>query len=386
MAIISRKRSDTSPTGTNTSVSTTENSAKNLDGGWPQDFRIVTPLLNTLWMFGLFYRGRSGKQPAIGNNSVTNAWHSNAVSAAETPRNYRPATRCSFCRKGVYAMIILVFQWINFLRLLLSFWLSFEETSGTSSMTLRIIVTVWLFQCALYHSALWASCHNKLPSVISSLCPVSNSSLEDGNLCEQHIFIPKYCLKVTRRKIRAITIVSWTLVLFNVLVLAFSFFGPFEKARDLMSVMIDPFPNRLATRIVCILLYVFSTAAWLFPVSLVCTLCLILKTHFSCAAKCLQDQLAASPCDFPPNLESRRRHHLALANIVSETDYVFKFLLAIGYGTNIPLAIFILYELVNTGVEDVFFFAVCVFWLLAVISIILVMSFSAALVHSKVRA
>lgn len=139
----------------------------------------------------------------------------------------------------------------------------------------------------------------------------------------------------------------------------------------------EPWKSDVAL-VLSLVVFIFASSSWLFPIAFFHILCKILGKQF----QVLERSLSASEptCD---KLDFIRKQHTHLCQAVQRADTVFGPILGIAYVTNVPLAIFLVYQILFAELE-LFELALTSFWTLMTCAMIAFVSFDAAVVNEKV--
>jgi hypothetical protein len=88
---------------------------------------------------------------------ITGLYHGNGGVQISNGTEPKPHVIIGAKIQLIYFTVLLILQWFNVVRLLLSFWLG-NPASG--STVFRIIMTIWMFQCASSATILFRACRN----------------------------------------------------------------------------------------------------------------------------------------------------------------------------------------------------------------------------------
>lgn len=266
--------------------------------------------------------------------------------------------------QNVWHLTCVVLIVFNFVRSLISLWWS----ELNISLYAKCIFLAWSMQCALNSVSFYLSivCKSRLPAFFefwhtycNGCCFRSPVALLDRN------WVSKISLYTT--------VIVWVLIMGNVVGTSVQMVTVAPEYRQVT----EPWKSDIAL-IVSLIVFVFASGAWLFPIAFFHVLCKILWQQFNV----LEESLAISEpsCD---KLDFIRRQHTHLCQAVQRADAVFGPVLGITYITNVPLAIFLAYQLIFAGF-GLFEFLLTSFWAIMTCITIAVVSFDAAVVNEKV--
>ena len=279
----------------------------------------------------------------------------------------------------LYSLIILVLLWANVVRMLLAFkWAFWTEFKG-GMLTSRVIQVSWMFQCACNYSIFFYASRRGEGGAISCLKQLDNvyRQLEGYQSDTPNMF---------RQKVALVTGFSWLCVIFTNSLVCIASLGPMEGAKaNMVDVLTGPFPAEPVVIVTVLVMHVYDTTAWLFPGVFACIVAMATSAAFKRLNACLQKLTSDEEAkdEFQAKLKEIRRHHLTLCNIVSMANREYKLILAVACVTNIPLAVFILYQLITRDL-DVFSLVMLSVWLLASFCTLGIIALNAAWLHEEV--
>ncbi|XP_041463739.1 uncharacterized protein LOC121414740 [Lytechinus variegatus] len=126
----------------------------------------------------------------------------------------------------------------------------------------------------------------------------------------------------------------------------------------------------------------FAIATYIFPIALYSLICYNISSQFENLSEEF-DKSLNSPRRFDKKtLNCFRRRHAVICHTVEVADDVFSPLLGVIYSTNIPLIIFLLYQLFYLA-DDGFYISLTSFWLLSCFTNVSLLSYFSVRVHEK---
>ncbi|XP_063955440.1 uncharacterized protein LOC129260550 [Lytechinus pictus] len=181
-----------------------------------------------------------------------------------------------------------------------------------------------------------------------------------------------------------VTITCICMTLFNVATMIFLTFG-FGGLNPLSSSGVcGPWLTELFCGI-NLIFAVYATTAYIFPGALYSLICHNISLQFNNLSEEF-DQALNSPHPIDKmTLNCFRRRHAVICHTVEVADDVFSPLIGVIYSTNIPLIIFLLYQLFYIADGDLIFTGLTLFWLFSCSTTVLLLSFFTVRVHDKVK-
>lgn len=269
--------------------------------------------------------------------------------------------------KRSYQCFVLLILWVNVCKTIVSFWI----TPGVQAL---VPLMLWYLQTALQGTICFFTMYmTSKKSSLKSLMLYWNSQPNFDELV-----VESYMIKCVKRTL----LVVYFLMALNAVLYGLILFLPSESLHPLAKAMLAPLPNNLAVRVVCFVVSLFCTAAWLMPFAIFTAVCLTLIHQCRRLRKTLR--LTASANEIR-RIKILRQQHSSLCGSVRKVDNLFKFLTLVVYITNIPLVCFLLFDLIfvkSTGVTTQLTLS---FWFITVSFIMISVSFLGAHLNSKVR-
>jgi hypothetical protein len=276
------------------------------------------------------------------------------------------------CRKPncarIYCMVVLIMQWMNVLRLAISF--SIQQ----GDIAVRAMVTLWVVQSSINATILFRACQS--PERLEEFF----NQWEDPNT----ISTPNLSLRLAKtpkkRFVYIIIIITGMMACINIGGLTFLSFGTLNYAAALVA----PFPSTTFVKICCLVNYGANTLAFLLPYSFFVGISAMVKSRFGEVTTILNRILTDAGMERPKHIDELRQLHVGLSKVVDHLDADIGLLFANWYGISIPTACMILYQLVTKDVAASFTILL-IFWLIAVLGAMAVYSSTAASLHETVR-
>ncbi|XP_067682718.1 uncharacterized protein [Haliotis asinina] len=317
----------------------------------------LKPLLVSMKIFGIYF------DPTQAKNKVEPS--ETYPSPARPPGWWRSVNR-------LYCYTVLILLWFNFGRCAVGL---FPLDEG---LPLRIITTSWMLLCVLNATIIVASCQK--------LTHLRSFYKHWNSMSQCHLtYYMTSAFKVPdqRQIVRFGTATGWFLSLINIAAIYIFMFGDLPVSPAYIQAMVRPFPASIWVAIFHVILHVFQSGAWLFPVVLIAVFARILRAQFIHLGKILSKKIDEADGHFPDQLPELRFHYTQLCQAVEIVNRSFKWLLGVRFILDIFLACFVSYQIIN-GPSDTFVIAVNVFWLAGDVVGILVPAMCSADVHEAV--
>ncbi|PIK59937.1 hypothetical protein BSL78_03157 [Apostichopus japonicus] len=320
-----------------------------------------------------FYHGMS---PLLNAMRVFGLWHSNVIDPHGSKVTKRGLFR-KIVNGKLYGVIVMIVLWLNFLRFVPSFFVG--AVLDPDRLYFKMIYVTFLLQCALNHTAIFLAITRK-----SSICQF----FHHWEVAIQSDHYNRINLKWLRRWCRIFAVVGIIYITSHILNQTFGVFGPIESIRNSSDIFVAPFSRHIALHLYVIISNIFGFASWIYTIFLFVTVCICFIRQFenfdARFARAITKARARNV--FPENFEDLRHDHEDLCYAVRLcNDSLFTYLNLIAYGTMVPLACFLLYNLLFSnsisGHYSAYFMYIV--WLLSIFVNICVVSWIAALVSSK---
>ncbi|XP_041460494.1 uncharacterized protein LOC121411727 [Lytechinus variegatus] len=128
----------------------------------------------------------------------------------------------------------------------------------------------------------------------------------------------------------------------------------------------------------------FALACHKFPVVYLCLICYVLSERFDSLTKAFKEENPLGTCARADVLEETRRQHNILCFLTSQCDYIFSTLVAIVFATDIPLLIFLMYDIYfNSDSSSTFTTALSAYWGISNMLNILLISWFCSMLNEK---
>ncbi|XP_070555274.1 uncharacterized protein [Ptychodera flava] len=243
----------------------------------------------------------------------------------------------------------------------------------------KVIFCLFTFQCACNATAFFFASErmHRMPRFFHHWEDRIQSSSETGAN-----------LKHIKRWSIIFTVQAILFVTFHFLNQSFGVFGTIELVRNASAVFVAPFPDHPALHVLFIIINIFDFAAWIFPIFFFIHICMILCDRFGNFAKRLRLDILRGykKGGVPSNVESLRYQHQELCLAVEHSNNgLFTYINAISYGTMLPLACFLLYQLLfsSSYKGNVSAILMYVVWLTSIFVNVPVVSWIAAIVNTR---
>ena len=273
-----------------------------------------------------------------------------------------------------YQVFVVFILWLNLIRFITSFTLNL--TNEGLIFYDHIAYGTWLFQVAANSSVLFWVCWNtdSLPLFQKHWNSHFQGNLEppvDGS----HKVLRHGTVFAAVCAVLGCLMTMINISTFSVLVFTFGTDSAFALP------ICGPFSSEMFCALALAIPY-STTPAWVFPLLLFSLMCHIISDQFSQLNTEFVSSLSENSSIDSALLNSFRRRHAILCHSVELADNVLSPFAAFTYITNIPIVIFILYQL--SYQDDIFYIGVSIFWILCTMISISVLSYFAVKVHEKV--
>ncbi|XP_067682716.1 uncharacterized protein [Haliotis asinina] len=315
----------------------------------------LKPLLVSMKILGIYF------DPSQAKNKVEPS--ETYPSRANPPGWWRSVNR-------LYCYTVLLLLWFNFGRCAVGL---FPLDDG---LPLRIILTTWVLLCALSASIIIASCQKltHLRSFYKHWDSVFQCPLRDNMGCGSKF--PEQYLKIG-------TASGWFLGTFNVAALCIIMFCNLPISLVYIKAFARPFPESQWVIIFNLVMHVFQSGVWLFPIVFIGIIARVIRAQFLQLGSVISKRIEEADGHFPDQLPELRFHYTQLCQAVDIVNRSFKWLLGVRFLLDIFLACFVSYQMIN-GPLDIFVIAVNVFWLGGSVVCTLVSAMCSSGVHDAV--
>ncbi|XP_067682715.1 uncharacterized protein [Haliotis asinina] len=315
----------------------------------------LKPLLVSMKILGIYF------DPTLAKNKVEPS--ETYPSRANPSGWWRSVNR-------VYCYIVLLLLWCNVGRCAVGL---FPLDEG---LPLRIILTTWVLLCALNATITVVACQKltHLRSFYKHWDSVFQCPLRDSMGCGSKF--PEQYLKIG-------TATGWFLGLFNVTALCIIMFCNLPISLVYIKAFARPFPESQWVIIFNLVMQVFQSGAWIFPIIFISITARVIRAQFLQLGSVISKRIEEADGHFPDQLPELRFHYTQLCQAVDIVNRSFKWFLGARFVPDIFLACFVSYQIIN-GPLDIFFIAVNVFWLGCSIMGTLVSAMCSSGVHDAV--
>ncbi|KAJ8034895.1 hypothetical protein HOLleu_21916 [Holothuria leucospilota] len=316
----------------------------------------MAPILNVMRFFGL--------------------WHSNVIDPHGSKMKSRGVFR-KIVSGRTYGIVVLTLLWFNFLRFVPAFFVG--SVLDPERLYFKIIYLTFMLQCALNHTVIYYAISRK-----KRMCQFFHH-------WETAIQFHPHCavdLKWLRRWSWTFVAIGTTYISCHILNQSFGVFGPLEHVRNSTDIFVAPFPRHTVLHLIVLLCNIFCFASWIFTIFIYVLVCMILYRQFKQFNERFLRAIVKGRANkkFPENFESLRHEHENLCYALRlSNDHLFTYLNLVAYGTMVPLACILLYNLlfsqnISANYSAYFMYGV---WLISIFVNICVVSWIAALVSTK---
>ncbi|XP_067682885.1 gustatory receptor family protein 3-like [Haliotis asinina] len=312
----------------------------------------LKPLLVSMKILGIYF------DPTQAKNKVEPS--ETYASKANPPGWWRSVNR-------LYCYTVLLLLWFNFGRCAVGLF------PHDGSLPLRIITTSWMLHCALNATIIIAACQ-KFTHLRSFYKHWDSLYSSKGSMASGYIF-PLQC-----QCVRPGSAAGWLLTLVNIAAVYVLLFGDLPVSPAYIQALTRPFPASAWMIIFNMVLHVFQSGAWIFPVVFIAIFARILRGQFIQLGKILSKKIDEADGHFPCQLPELRFHYTQLCQAVDIVNRSFKWLLGVRVIFDMFLACFAAYQIIN-GSSDTFVIAVDVFWLGGGVLCIIVSALCSSDVH-----
>ena len=313
--------------------------------------------------------------PMIRCMEIFGVWHSDVIAPE------RKLRRKSFCNKIFniynYSILVLILLWLNLLRWLPSFFVG--SNLDPSRLYFKVIYLAFLLQCALNHSVIFwiTSKPDRIAAFFQHWEKIQNHPDTAVNLAWVH------------KRAKIFAVLGCIYVFLHFLNQTSSVFSPIESMYNSSQIFVAPFEPNPIIHIVIILMNIFDFATWIFSIFIFMIFAMTLRHQFENILQRIEASItdATNRGVFPEDFETLRRQHTDLCVAVQKANHgLFTYLNIITYATMVPLACFLLYQLLFSGIDgdNVSAFLMYTIWILSIFINVCVVSWIAALTSSTV--
>lgn len=263
-------------------------------------------------------------------------------------------------KQNLYHIVVLLCMWLSMARMILSFIVGEKSSEYT---IIRIMMLTWFLQITLNTTLMMKASHPSFGNQTKA-CQLWRSEVMPL-LKSLHVSMN---LKSVSRRLIICLLIGWFSILGNCAITPF--FALFEGTtlyEILPHIMITPLPVNIITRSSIVVLTVYGSVAWILPQMFVISMCIILRSAFKASSESLQEAInnRQDRTEYPRCLYRQRLLHLNISKMVTFLDKDFQYFFGNWFGTNIPLACFITYQMLKGNDMDLFTFCAYMFWLVS---------------------
>ncbi len=207
------------------------------------------------------------------------------------------------------------------------------QSLGDPDLFTKVLVCIWHISCALNSVAFFrASYHNHISEFIMEWSLIRHTTTE--------------VLKVARRKTIVFTTVCWLVILANI---CFTVYGAyFTYVFDYTLLPMKPtHPHIHIYRGVMLVMTLYLSSAWIFPVAFTMLACSILHTEFTTLTKDFLGSASDSTSVSELDVEEHRLRHQQLCRLVGHADNVLSLHLAISFIQGDTVLILLFYNILH---------------------------------------
>ncbi|XP_070577624.1 gustatory receptor for sugar taste 64f-like [Ptychodera flava] len=329
-------------------------------------YRALRPLIVSMKIFGLFHEPTLQSLVAVKGPFIADADHGN--------RGRSWKIGCGFgC---LYHLFVTCCLWVYFLRYIPGFWNFDTELE----LYLKIVYGTWMFQCSCNATIIYLACRrvSKLPKFLLHwhlFCDGTKMRAINDRLDKKYL----------RKKSLVLSVACLILIFVNIAATGYVSLSP--NIPDNVQVFASPWRS-YKVALGLLFFHAYSTAAWLFPVIFFIVVSLAIIKQFEKLFRDFSDDITRND-GYAKEIEEFRLWHLHLCEAVAIVDDIFSSLTFIAYLTNIPLAIFLLYQVLFLRLDSAVPFIMHCYWILCnTANVALISWFSAELndqAHSLLR-
>ena len=274
----------------------------------------------------------------------------------------------------IYSICVLLLLIFNVIRHIFAF-----IYSKDLSVYVHLENLVWFFKCTVQAAYCLLICRisaKGVPSKIQQLLAEYDETLNWFSV--QNLPAKKRFL----RRSNIIFGLFLTVISTNIIFSGVIFFGPFEDLNLHAAPYLHPFSDNTATRILCWIILIYNSVAWVFPVILYCILCdslSLIFSHFYLSIQKLDEKLVIKR-----HVREIRHYYIHITELCGKTDELLGVFAICVYFLDMILSCFNLYHLIKIA-NDIPERLLTGFWAMVTIGNLIIMSLSASHLADKVR-
>ncbi|XP_046582505.1 uncharacterized protein LOC124289873 [Haliotis rubra] len=246
----------------------------------------------------------------------------------------------TFISHQMYCYMVLLLLWFNFARAVVGL---FPLNEG---LPLRIIFTSWYLQCTLNATIMLVSCQRL--SHLRSFYKHWDSLFKNNATKEIGCGI-----KCPIEYFKLVTSAGWCVVAVSLTACFIVTLGNSPTLKPVTGDFTRPFQEEPWEVSLILILYTFSTGAWVFPVIFVVVVSSVIKGQFLRFRDVLSKQIQEAGDNIPASLPALRSRYSQLCQTVAIINRTFKWILGVSFFLQVLLACFISYQMINGPKEIV---------------------------------
>ena len=277
----------------------------------------------------------------------------------------------------IYCVAVLTLFVVFFVRSVSIFFIG--EDAG-ENFTFKIVVATWSFQITLNVAIMLKASHPRW----------GNQKLACQNWDTKVVALMD-CLEVylnvnkLQKILTAIFVVGCASILLEICLIPTIIFHQTSFGDTISKLFIAPLPINHYTKVILCVLTVYQSVAWIVPVIHMVVTCIVVRSAFKVCKKALRItvDIGKETNTYPTCLYRQRMLHLNITQCLELMDKDFQFMYANVFFTNIPIACFILYQILKTEIDALTLTAL-IFWLSSTIIFVTVATIAGAAVNNAV--
>ncbi|XP_070577625.1 gustatory receptor for sugar taste 64f-like [Ptychodera flava] len=329
-------------------------------------YRALQPLINSMKICGLFHEPILQSGVAVKGPFIADVDHGNRCRLGKV--------RCSLW--SLYHLFVTCCLWMYFLRYIPGFWNFDTELE----LYLKIVHGTWIFQCSCNATIIYLACRrvSKLPKFLLHW----HLFCDGTKIRTIHDRLDK---KYLRKRLFILSGICWVLIFINIAATGYVSLSP--TIPNYVQVFASPWSS-YKVALGLLVFHAYSTAAWLFPIIFFIVVSLAIIKQFKKLFQDFTNNIIRN-CGYAREIEEFRLWHHHLCEAVAIVDDIFSSLTFIAYLTNIPLAIFLLYQVLFLRLDSAVPLILHCYWIVSTtVNVVIVSWFSAEIndkAHSLLR-
>ena len=297
--------------------------------------------------------------------------------AAKEAKERKPRSR-KFQLHSIYCYVVVALFFAYFVRSILAF---FVGKDAKENFAFRIVLATWSLQILMNVCVTLKASHPRW-GYQGVACRNWDSKVL-GFMESLDVGLHK---KKIQKILKLILIIGWCTVALNLCLMPLLLFQNNSAFGDAMAnVLMAPIPVNTYTKLATMLLSVFQTVAWIVPVMYLMAVCFVVSAAFKVCKAAVSTAIdkGEETNTYPTCLYRERMLHLNISRCLELIDKDFKYLYANMFFTNIPLACFILYQMLKTSMDPLNLAAFSI-WLAVNVVFVAMATLAGASVNSAV--